>query len=120
MSKFVGKLPRTVYQVNKATNIKDTFQKYIYCQKCNSIYKSGDLLGERLISSKRQAYCSYAKFPHPSKRRPCNQPLFKSYRISAGKTLYFPKMVYCYKSVKTGLEAILMRIRHAGKVSTLT
>ena len=112
MSEFVGKLPRTVYQVKKATNIKDTFQKYIYCQKCNSIYKSEDLLGERLNSSKRQAYCSYAKFPHhphPSKRRPCNQPLFKSYRTSAGKTLYFPKMIYCYKSIKTGLEAILMR-----------
>ena len=100
MSKFVGKLPRTVYQVNKATNIKDTFQKYIYCQKCNSIYKSGDLLGERLISSKRQAYCSYAKFPHPSKRRPCNQPLLNPIEFLQVKLFIFQRWFIVIKVLK--------------------
>ena len=113
MSALIRKLPKTYYQTKKLVALKDDFEKYIYCKRCASIYKFHELIsGVDKSFAKRQIFCKYVAFPnhpHSGKRRPCNYPLFKPYRTSAGQTIFYPKNIFCNKKIKSSLETILMR-----------
>ena len=104
---FAAKLPHSVKSAkSQFTKSYEDFEKYSCCQNCSSIYKPNT----SLVNDSR---CSHVEFPnHPMTtfRQPCNTPLMKAVKsVSPHRTVYRPKLVYCYKSVTKYLQELIMR-----------
>ncbi len=104
--------PASIYLARKlVTSNQHSFQKFVVCSKCDSVYKYSDAfekIGNRTVSRR----CSYTAFPNHRQarmRRPCGVSLLKTVYLRGRKQLLVPKKVYPYKSLISSLEQMLRR-----------
>ena len=103
---FLEKFPKSVYQMQKHLNRNSQiFKRYVVCEKCSSIYEYDNCLersGTRILPK----VCKYK-----ASRRAvlCNGELLKSVNLLNGKTLLYPRKVFCYMSLKNYFSSLLNR-----------
>lgn len=112
MALFAASSPSSLYMLKKYFALhKDSFQKFVVCPKCNSLYNydsAYETVGSRRLSKK----CSFVEFPnhrHRAHRKPCNEVLLKEVKLQDGKLKLYPRKVYCYNSIVDTLKLCLQR-----------
>lgn len=107
-------LPNTfpsLYNARKSLGVEVSFTKYVSCPKCFKLYlyeKAWQRTGSQINSN----CCNCIHFPnHPqcSKRKKCNAILLKRVELSSGQQLLYPYKVFCYKSLQSILQQLLLR-----------
>ena len=107
-----------IYGVLARPSWVDTFQQFVCCPACHSIYPWEDCinkLSDGLVESK---VCSFQAFPHHPQRarqRQCGESLMKMIKSSNGKVSLYPKLIYCYKSVIESLRDLVAKTRFIEK-----
>lgn len=104
-------LPLSSLAAHKCLGHEQKFTKYVACPKCWKLYLYEEAV-EQNGSLQNSKLCSYIKYPHhpwPSRRGPCNADLLKSVELSSGKRMLYPRKVYCYKSLESTFQELLMR-----------
>ena len=106
---FVSRLPHNIFTARKITgsDTKSDFCKYVCCSGCQSIYTWDQCVTDCNVQSKC-CTCSFIQFPkHPQMhhRKPCDTVLMKV--KSLNKTIFYPKRIYCYKSIFESLQEML-------------
>ena len=108
ISTSIDQLPQTVSAAKKCIgNAVDNFSKYASCPKCHSIYPLHSCIITSTGRTKQSKLCSHVEYPnhpHAARRRPCNTPLMKVVRTSAGTTTLQARQLYCYKSLIESLR----------------
>ena len=100
-------LPSSLYKLNQ----KFQFRQYVVWKRCHGIYYFEQCV-TRGTGHRTGKVCPYVQFPfhpHARKRLPCNTPLLKTVHVAGGKTVLYPFMSYCYLSLTTSLQAMLLR-----------
>ena len=109
---FTKELPRSILMARKLIGgNRDKFRKYKCCPSCFSIYPWEN-------DSQKQQQCSHIEFPdHPQewRRKSCGEQLMKLVKTPNQKTLFYPRLVYCYKSVIESLQELLLRPHFVNK-----
>ena len=107
---LVQELPRTLHALKKKVGLSNEFRKYTVCRKCLSIYKDRECLNRAspILSSKQCTYIAYPNHPYPRRCLPCDATLLKPVEFSSGRTIFYPHLVYCYKSLKESLQSLLL------------
>ena len=101
---FLDSLPVNMYTARKVLVKKQSFTKYVCCPKCGSLYSITDC--------SEKIHCDFVKFPNhsqPQHRKPCGTMLVKEVKNRNGKIIFYPKFIYCYKSVVDSLQEMLRR-----------
>ena len=97
VSTIAKQLPQSVYSLQRLLGYQDCFEKLVVCPKCNQVYKLKDCNISKL--------CVYEAFP----RQRCNTVLLKTVELTGGKKILDPKKVYCYQSLQSGLQRLLLQ-----------
>lgn len=97
---------------------RDSFQKNVVCTVCHSLTTYEDSWTKSLTGKKITKYCKLITFPnHKQKprRKECGNSLMKSV-VTCSERNYnlYPKKVYPYRSIKSGLEELLSRTEFRG------
>lgn len=110
---FSNNLPRNVRTArNCIKNTRDNFTKYVCCPSCHNVYRQEECTirnSGRIEESKK---CTYVRFPshsQPQHRAPCGATLMKTVKSSTGKTFLYPNLVYCYRSIITSLQELILQ-----------
>ena len=103
LSDFHQHFPCTLYQLHKILGTsKETFVRYISCQKCSSVYKYNEKVGTRtspkLCSNRVSRYT-----------RACNGALLKIVELKGGIIIHYPLQVFCYMLLHKSLQILLNR-----------
>ena len=110
---FIDQLPQTITTARKLIgNVVDNFSRYASCPKCHSIYPLHTCSITSSDRTKRSRHCSHVEYPdhpHATRRRPCNTPLMKVVRTSAGTTTLQARQLYCYRSLIESLRNFMKR-----------
>ena len=100
-------IPQNIRRARSFVSSKrDSFKKYACCPKCSSIYSLDKKPSEDTL------HCSFIRFPsHPQRqhRQACGSKMYKEVKLSNGKVIYRPLLIYCYKSIKDSLQEMLNR-----------
>ena len=104
----VKSLPPMLYTMRKRTGLTNSFQTFVVCRRCLQIYEYSKCVNTLLHSSKHCTYVKYPNHPDRTRRQPCGSILLKSVELASGKTILYPFMVYCYKSLKHSLQNLLL------------
>lgn len=60
--------------------------------------------------TKRCSFIEYPNHPLPSRRGPCHGSLLKTVELKvSGRTILYPHKIYCYKSLQSSLQELLLR-----------
>lgn len=107
---LVRELPPTLHIIHKKVGLPNSFKKFIVCTKCSSIYEYKDCVNRitSVAASKHCTYIAYPHHPHLQKRQPCNTVLLKTVEFTSGRTILYPRLLYCYKSLKDSLQELLL------------
>ena len=103
--------PATVYQMKKTLPIAHRFTRFVVCPKCWKLYHYGECVlsaGSRR-SSRTCNHVRYANHPYHSYRRACGHLLLKSVSLESGQNILYPHKVYCYKSLQSSIQELLLR-----------
>lgn len=103
--------PKSLYSLYKLVHYEDSFNKFVVCPKCETIYAHEQCF-ENIGSQRRSKNCSKVKYPnHPfvTGRAPCQCILLKTVQFTSGRKLLYPFKLYCYKSVQSTLQSFLLR-----------
>ena len=88
------------------------FTRFVVCPKCYKLYHYGECI-IKSGSHKSSSKCNHISFPnHPQQqhRRPCGQHLLKTIQLlTSGQKVLYPFKVYCYKSLRSSLQEMLLR-----------
>ena len=110
LASFSKMFPWSTYKLNKLCGSSgDDFEKFVVCSICHSIYQYNecfDTVGGRKVP-KNCTYIAFPNHPHSSHRKPCNGKLLAEVTLSNGCKRYYPRKVYCYKSVIKSLTTLL-------------
>ena len=109
---LVSKLPCSVQDAREFGSNRNTLQQFVCCPSCHSIYKQEDCILEDSSGEKISKKCSYRKFPNhpqPQHRHTCDTLLMKRVKLSSGRFLLTPRIIYCYKSIIESLQEMLKR-----------
>lgn len=80
-----------------------SFQQFILCQKCHSLYKYCDCI-EKVGTLTKPKACSNVVWA-----KQCRQPLLHEIVSVSGNTKFYHYRVYCYRSVINSLQRLLLR-----------
>ena len=100
-------LPKSLYKhnISLTDGMQDPmFERCAVCKACESLYKFEDCVhkvGSRIISVNR---CPYKPF-----KKRCNKILMKEVISTSGHRRYYPYKMYCYKSLISSLQDLVMR-----------
>lgn len=99
------KFPRSFHQYNNLVPImqENLFNRQAVCKKCESIYKFEDCVtkvGTRTIITT----CKSKQF-----QKSCNHLLMKEVITSGGTKKFYPHKVYCFISLISYLQTLIMR-----------
>ena len=101
--------PKSKYNAQKAVGIDISFTKFVLCPKCFKRYDFKDTWqmvdSHQLINN--CSFVLYPNHPHRSRRTP-NTPLLKSVELSSGRKVLHPHKIYCYKSLTSSLQDLLL------------
>ena len=103
VAKIASQFPKSLYELHKQ-NHSIQFEKFVVCQKCNSIYKHAECL-EQIGSQKVSRKC--INFLYPGARERCGTALVKVVELGSGKKVFRPYKTYCYNSLITSLQCLL-------------
>ena len=116
---FIDQLPQTTTAARKLIgNDVDNFSKYASCPKCHSIYPLHTCSITSSDRTKHSRYCSHVEYPnhpHAVRRRPCNIPLMKVVKTSAGTTTLQARQLYCYRSLIESLRGFMKQPNFVAK-----
>lgn len=87
------------------------FTRFVVCHNCWKLYHYGECV-IKTGSRRSSKVCNHIKYPmHPysSGRRECGHPLLKNVQLVSGRNLLYPFKVYCYKSIQSSLQELLLR-----------
>ena len=111
LSALATLFPSSLYKAQNFYDIKkESFEKYVICKKCGSLYSFKDCF-ETIGSTAHPKLCIHVPFrnhPHRSRRRPCGSKLIKEVITKQGKKFY-PLKTYCYFSLMKSIPEILAR-----------
>ena len=110
---FATKLPRSIRAARKEVNsTRDDFQKFVCCPQCHNLYTYKQCIVHLPGNLEESKKCDYVKFPNhpcPQHRTPCGAVLMKKVKSSTGKIFLYPHLVYCYRSIITALQEMILR-----------
>ena len=108
---FASTLPKSVAAAQRLIGRKESFYKWVSCQKCNTLYSVQDAktVSNGTCISKLCGHVRYPNHPQRQHRKSCGCLLLKTVRSSAGSTTLYPKALYCYQSLIRSLETMLQR-----------
>ena len=112
IQKLFHVFPLSIYIARQSIYLeRDSFQKYVVCTVCHSLTTYEDSWTKSLTGKKITKYCKLITFPnHKQKprRKECGNSLMKSV-VTCSERNYnlYPKKVYLYRSIKSGLEELL-------------
>ena len=110
MAIMASYFPTTYYAVKRKFLDTHHFARFVVCRKCWKLYHFGEcIITCGAIRSSKQ--CSFVQFPnHPyaSGRDSCKHHLLKSVKFSSGKTIFYPFKIFCYKSLHSSLQNLLL------------
>ena len=103
--------PSTLYRLNKSLPNTPQFKRFVVCPKCWKIYDYKDTVSVHgsVRKSKLCHHIGYPNHPFPSRRRECGHSLLKSVSFLSGRNILYPHKVYCYKSLQSSLQELLLR-----------
>lgn len=106
---FASTLPKSVTAAQRLIGRKESFYKWVCCQKCSSLYSIEDakMVSSGTLTSKLCSHVRYPNHPQPQHRKSCGCLLLKTVRTSGGSTTLYPKALYCYQSLIHSLESML-------------
>ena len=102
--------PKSRLMAQKFLGIETSFKKFVICPKCFKCYLFKDCWCQ-LGSNQITKYCDFVRYPmhpHTSRRVRCNAPLLKSIEFCSGRKLLYPHKIYCYKSLISSLQGLLL------------
>ncbi|XP_057311059.1 uncharacterized protein LOC130648935 [Hydractinia symbiolongicarpus] len=113
LDEILERFPNSLYMARQYLALnRDSFTKFVVCTSCQSLYSYNQCWKKEITGRKTSSKCSHVKFPNhpfPAYREPCNNILMKVV-VSFEKNInLYPKKVYAYRSIKTGLEELLAR-----------
>ena len=97
---------------------RESFKKYITCQKCHCTYPS-ELCLTKTGVTENIVKCSFVRFPRHQQKRmrtSCQFPLVKIIKTITGKKMLQPLKVFCYKSI---IESIGELVQKPGMLDLL-
>ncbi|XP_028416158.1 uncharacterized protein LOC114539750 [Dendronephthya gigantea] len=104
--------PTTISSLRTYLGIeKDSFTKYVVCNKCSSLYSFHDCY-ELKYGKKVTKKCQFISFPHHRqvhRRQRCNVPLLREVVLKNGKCHLYPFKIFCYKSISETLKNMISR-----------
>lgn len=105
VAQIAEKIPRSLYIMkNKHLGIDfNDITRYVVCTSCHSLYLYNECT-ERIGSQIKPKQCLHKTFS-----RVCNYNLVKEVVSCSGNIKLYPSKVYCYKSVISSLQKLLLR-----------
>lgn len=101
-------LPNSVYKLNTRMGLRHhNFIKYVNCPTCRSIYSYTDCFDQQ-GAPKQCTFIKSANHKHKNKRIRCGSELMKRVTLKNG-TVYYPRKVYCFRSLKQSLKELFAR-----------
>lgn len=87
------------------------FTRFVVCPKCWKIYHYGEcvVISGSQRSSQRCKHIRYPDHPQQSCRKECGHLLLKSVSMISGRNILYPHKVYCYKSLLSSIQELLLR-----------
>lgn len=111
-STFFTSFPTSLYMMKKYLGFsKDTFEKYVICEKCGSLYTFKECFVTNSAGTCKPKACNHIAFrnhPYPSCREPCGHHLLKEATLR-NDVKYYPRKTYCFNSIQNSLINILNR-----------
>ncbi len=107
MARVTTNFPTSVYLLKDFFGWKETFVRYVVCRKCYSVYDSTKCT-EQIGTSTVSKTCNYRSHPNSSHIHCCNTLLLKTVHLQSGKTKLIPFKVYCYMSLQTSIQKLLL------------
>ena len=113
MAIVASHFPSTLYCVKKTFLEAQHFTCFVVCRKCWKLYHFGECIftSGTIKSSKECIFVQFPHHPYTSGRVSCKQKLLKSVKVSSGKTIFYSFRLYCYKSLQSSLQNLLLRPR---------
>lgn len=105
---IVAKVPSSIYTMRQMLGGIVEFTRFVVCRKCHHVYKLKNCKDRNGLSKK----CEFVIFPnHPQRRmrQPCGTILLKTVELSSCKKILYPHLTYCYLSIETSLQSMLLR-----------
>lgn len=109
---FISILPGSLHSARQVQNSRNKFRKYVCCPSCRSIYEWDQCSVTLANGNVESKCCDFIRFPnHPQSqhRQPCGAVLMKKVKYFSGKVAFYPKLIYCYKSIIESLQEMLAR-----------
>ena len=105
-------LPSSVYVARKISgNERDQFERFVSCPGCHSLYALKDCTVKSLDGKIQSKQCSFVQFPshpQPQHHKSCGANLLKKVKSCSNDGIsFYPKRVYCYKSLLSSLQEML-------------
>ena len=110
-SNMATHFPSTIYQLKKTLPVVHQFTRFVVCRKCWKLYHYGEcvVMSGSCRSSRTCNHIAYPNHPYQSHRRECGHLLLKSVSLASGRNILYPHKLYCYKSLKSSLQELLLR-----------
>ena len=110
---FVDMFPNNIVTARRQLgDSRDEFERYVCCPGCNSLYQTSDCVVKKSNGTLESLTCGFVQFPlHPQQchRKPCGITLMKEMKYASGRKSFFPKRVFCYKSLIDSPQEFLIR-----------
>ena len=97
--------PCSLYRLHQQVGFRESFEKYVVCRKCNTLYQFKDCI-DSIGHSKR---CSYQAFRGQRRPSHCETLLLKTVELASGRKILYPLKVYCYQSIQFSLQRFLLQ-----------
>lgn len=110
MALLTKEFPLSLHALRRSVGWSDSFSKFVVCPKCDTSYQYKDCI-TTVGSQRLSKCCNYVKYPnhtHSHRREPCGAVLLKTVEFTSGRNLLYPFKVYCYKSLQTSLQTLLL------------
>ena len=108
---FVDCLPNSLNSAPKGVeNNQNKFDRYVCCPSCHSLYHIRECVLRGTSGKLQSNKCSFIRFPshpQPQHRKPCDTQLMKEVKCRSKGVSFYPRFVYCYKSVIESLQQML-------------
>lgn len=111
---FVQSLPCSIHAARKISGKeRNQFERYVACPECHHLYKLNECTVKTPGGQTESKVCSFVQFPshpQPQHRKPCGTYLMKKVKSRSSDAIsFYPKRVYCYKSLISSLQDMLRR-----------
>lgn len=106
IAELAVRVPQSMHQYNHSlSSIVDcgTFERRAVCNNCDSLYRFEACL-TKTGSTVTVNRCAYKPF-----KKTCNKLLMKEIVSSSGHKKYYPHAVFCFESLITSLQALVLR-----------